>query len=59
MAGNIRNARTTHPSKQRRRERAAERFSVNSKRAATDNGYRVRKLAEADALMARGFEVPA
>jgi len=45
---NIRNSRTTHPRKQARRDRAAQRFGIRSIRGNPD--YVTRKLIEAKAL---------
>jgi len=48
MAGNIRNSRTTHPRKEARRDRAAQRFGIRAIRGNPD--YVARKLVEAAAL---------
>ncbi len=45
---NIRNVRTTHPRKQARRDRAAQRFGIRSIRGNPE--YVARKLVEAAAL---------
>ncbi len=45
---NIRNSRTTHPRKQARRDRAAQRFGIRSIRGNPE--YVARKLVEAAAL---------
>ena len=50
MAGNIRNARTTHPRKTARRQRAADRFYVKFARSERDAAYLERKCTEAIAL---------
>ena len=52
---NIRNSRTTHPRKQARRDRAAERFSVNLNRR-HDKKYMADKTVEANSL---GIQVAA
>jgi len=49
MAGNVRNARTTHPRKTARRERAAARFSIKHQRMG-DEKYMTAKSIEAKAL---------
>lgn len=49
MANNIRNARTTHPRKAARRERAAQRFCINPARA-NDAEYMKAKATEAKSL---------
>jgi hypothetical protein len=46
---NVRNIRTTHPRKQERRHRAADRFHFASERR-SDKGYMERKTTEAIAL---------
>lgn len=47
MAGNIRNARTTHPRKQARRQRAIFRFSIKESGSIE---YLARKMGEAESL---------
>ena len=48
---NIRNSRTTHPLKDERRQRAAERFSISKARCERgDATYQATKLQEAAAL---------
>lgn len=46
---NARNTRTTHPRKAARRARAALRFTVKAA-SESDNGYRIRKMVEAESL---------
>lgn len=48
--GNIRNIKTTHPKKQARRQRAADRFTINASTYSKSKAYAFSKETECRAL---------